>query len=164
MLPLSGDRKQYQFLHSEFRELQARISPDSRWVAYVSDRTGRREVYVTSFPVASAQTQISTNGGGFPVWSRDGRELFYLSADRSLMAVAVTAGNPFEAGIAKPLFDVRFSAFTSNTSRFDVAKDGRFLIPVEQQAASPLSCIARSRLVGACREPSAVRHFCRFWS
>jgi len=142
VLPLSGDRKQYQFLHSEFREMQARISPDSRWVAYVTNRTGRNEVYVTSFPIAGAQTQISTSGGSLPVWSQDGKELFYLGADRRLMAVAVKAGSPFEAGIAKPLFDVRFSASTANTSRFDVAKDGRFLIPVEPQATAPQAMIA----------------------
>lgn len=68
--------------------------------------------------------------------------MFYLGADRRLMAVAVKPGSRFEAGIAKPLFEVRFSASTGNTSRFDVARDGRFLIPVEQQAASPQSMIA----------------------
>jgi Tol biopolymer transport system component/predicted Ser/Thr protein kinase len=131
VMPLSGSAKPYQFLHSEFREIQARISPDSRWVAYVSDRTGREEVYVTSFPTAGSQTQISTTGGRFPTWSRDGRELFYLAPDRSLMAVSVKSAASFEAGIAKRLFEVPFANYGANTSRFDVSRDGRFLMPVE---------------------------------
>jgi len=142
VMPLSGSAKPYQFLHSEFREIQARISPDSRWVAYVSDRTGREEVYVTSFPTAGSQTQISTTGGRFPTWSRDGRELFYLAPDRSLMAVSVKSAASFEAGIAKRLFEVPFANYGANTSRFDVSRDGRFLMPVELDNGAKLSTIA----------------------
>jgi Tol biopolymer transport system component len=142
VLPLSGDGKPRQLLHSEFRETQARISPDSRWVAYATDRTTRNEVYVTSFPTAGAQTQISTAGGRFPVWSADGKELFYLAPDGSLMAVPVKPGSAFEAGVAKRLFGVHLAGFASNTSRFDVSKDGRFLIPVELGGSEPQSMIA----------------------
>jgi len=101
--------------------LQHVLSPDIRWLAYVTDRTGRNEVYVTSFPTAGAQTQLSTDGGTLPAWSPDGKELVYLGPDRKLMAAAVKAGSRLEAGIPKPLFEVRFSASTPNTSRFDVS-------------------------------------------
>jgi Tol biopolymer transport system component len=141
IFPLFGDRKQYQFLRSEFHEGLARISPDSRWMAYVSDRTGRNEVYVTSFPTAGAQTQISTDGGSFPAWSRDGKELFYLVRGRQLMAVAIKAGSQIEAGIPKPLFEVRFASSGANTSRLDVSKDGRFLIPVETESPGTQSLV-----------------------
>ena len=101
--------------------LQHVLSPDIRWLAYVTDRIGRNEVYVTSFPTAGAQTQLSTDGGTLPAWSPDGKELVYLGPDRKLMAAAVKAGSRLEAGIPKPLFEVRFSASTPNTSRFDVS-------------------------------------------
>jgi Tol biopolymer transport system component len=141
-MPVSSDAKPYQLLRSEFHEIQARISMDSHWVAYVSDRTGRPEVYVTSFPVSGAQTQISTAGGRFPAWSRDGRELYYLAPDRNLMAVGVKAAATFEAGIAKRLFQVNLFQFDLNTSRFDVSSDGRFLIPVALDIEAKQSMIA----------------------
>jgi hypothetical protein len=130
--PLFGDRQRsesdrrrhsaaFQFLPSELHKIQARISPDSRWLAYVTDRTGRNEVYVTSFPTAGAQTQISTGGGTLPAWSPDGKELFFLGPDRKLMAAAVKAGSRLEPGIPKPLLEVRFSASAPNTPRFDVS-------------------------------------------
>ena len=109
VFPLFGDRKQYQFLRSEFYESRARISPDSRWLDYTSDRTGRYEVYITSFPTAGAQTQVSTGGGVSPVWSRDGKELFYLANPRQVMAVAIRAGSHIEAGIPKLLFEANFA-------------------------------------------------------
>jgi serine/threonine protein kinase/WD40 repeat protein len=136
VFPLFGDGKQYQFLNSEFHETRARISPDSRWLAYVSDRTGRNEVYVTSFPAAGAQTQISTGGGSFPAWSGDGKQLFYLAGTRQLMAVAIKAGSRIEAGIPEFLFEVPFATTSGNSSRFDVAKDGRFLIPVDATSSA----------------------------
>jgi hypothetical protein len=142
VMPVSSDAKPYQFLRSEFREIQARISPDSHWVAYVSDRTGHKEVYVTSFPVSGAQTRISTAGGVAPVWSRDGRELYYVAPERDLMAVTVKAAASLEAGTPRLLFQVNLFRFDSNTSRFDVSKDGRFLIPVALDIEAKQSMIA----------------------
>jgi Tol biopolymer transport system component len=136
VFPLFGDRKQYRFLHSEFHERHARISPDSRWLAYATDRTGRDEVYVTSFPTAGAQTQVSTEGGTFPFWSRDGKELFYLSPSRQLMAAGVKLGREITAEIPKALFEVHYASSSGNTSRLDVSKDGRFLIPVEHDTST----------------------------
>ena len=111
-----------------------------------TNRTGRNEVYVTSFPTAGAQTQISTGGGSFPAWSRDGKDLFYLARTRqslwAVMAVAIKAGSRIDAGIPKPLFEVRFASSSGNSSRFDVSKDGRFLIPIEQDSSTTQSIVA----------------------
>ena len=67
------------------------FSPDGRWIAYESDESGRLEVYVQAFPLTSEKDRISTGGGTGPAWRKDGAELFYLAADRNLMAVPVRA-------------------------------------------------------------------------
>ena len=80
-----------------FNERSARLSPDGGWLAYVSDESGRDEVYVRRYPGPQGKTSISTNGGVAPVWSGDGRELFYISGNQ-MMAVSVETGDAFRAG------------------------------------------------------------------
>jgi Tol biopolymer transport system component/predicted Ser/Thr protein kinase len=134
VLPLSGDRKPFPYLNTEFNEHYAKLSPNGQWLAYVSDETKREEVYVQTFPAPGGKWQVSTNGGSRPVWSRDGKELFFIGPDQKLMAVevkndAVKGGAKFEAGVPKPLFVTHLlSGITFNTW-FDVSKDGRFIIP-----------------------------------
>jgi Tol biopolymer transport system component len=107
VLTLTGERKASTFLGTPFNEVQGRFSPNLRWVAYASDESGRFEVYVRPFPAASGQTQISIAGGTQPEWRRDGKELFYISADGKLTAVPVTTdGASFSAGTPRGLFDV----------------------------------------------------------
>ena len=107
VLTLTGERKASTFLGTPFNEAQARFSPNTRWVAYASDESGTFEVYVRPFPAASGQTQISIAGGTQPEWRRDGKELFYISADGKLTAVPVTTdGATFSAGTPRGLFDV----------------------------------------------------------
>jgi len=107
VLTLTGERKASTFLSTPFNEAQARFSPNTRWVAYASDESGTFEVYVRPFPPASGQTQISIAGGTQPEWRRDGKELFYISADGKLTAVPVTTnGTTFSAGTPRGLFDV----------------------------------------------------------
>src|ERR1700676_5576985 len=81
-------RKAEPFLRTPFNEGAARFSPDGRWLAYISDESGRFEVYVQSYPGPGGKWQISTEGGTEPVWTRNGRELFYRSGDK-MMAVDV---------------------------------------------------------------------------
>ena len=126
VVPLVGDGKPFPFLQTEFNEHHAKLSPNGRWLAYVSDETTQNEIYVQSFPTMGRKRQISRNGGRFPVWSRDGTQLFYFGDDQKMMAVQVTAGTSFEAGPPEALFDVRLSCCDI---WFDVTKDGRFLIP-----------------------------------
>ena len=127
VLPLFGDRKPFPYVAAGFQETYPRLSPDGRWLAYQSNESNRDEVYVLSFPQKGGKWLISTGGGIRPVWSRDGRELYYYSADGKIMAVPITPGARFQFGLPKPLFDVRLA--TASVS-FDVSADGRFLLPV----------------------------------
>jgi Tol biopolymer transport system component len=87
-----GDRKPFAYLQSQFDEQDGRFSPDGKWVAYVSNESGRDEIYVQSFPISGAKFQISSSGGSEPQWRNDGTELFYLAADGKLMAAPVKLG------------------------------------------------------------------------
>ncbi len=80
------------------------FSPDARFVAYQSNESGRPEIYVQSFPVATGKWQVSSSGGTDPAWRADGKQLYYRSADQKLMAVDIQAGESFKAGIPQPLF------------------------------------------------------------
>lgn len=93
-------------LQSSFNELGGRLSPDGRWMAYVSDETGTPEVYLTSFPDVRGKWRISTDGGNGPEWRHDGRELYYVSATHRLMAVSIRADQRPEIGVPAPLFEL----------------------------------------------------------
>jgi eukaryotic-like serine/threonine-protein kinase len=143
-LPLFGDRKPMPYLRGEANESKARFSPDGRWVAYVSDEDGRREVFLQSFPVPGGKLQISNAGGDQPMWRRDGKELFYLSADRKLMSVQVKGGSNLEAEAPRPLFDVAVPSSESGRNHYVVTGDGeRFLVNtlVEDAVRSPAAVV-----------------------
>ena len=89
--PLFGDRKPRPLLQSDFNEAQGQLSPNGRWLAYISDESGRWEVYIRRFPGLGDVRLISTAGGTRPRWRADGQEIFYLAADRTLMAVGLAA-------------------------------------------------------------------------
>jgi Tol biopolymer transport system component len=140
------DRKPFPFLQTQFQENHGVFSPDGNWMAYQSDESGRWEVYVQEFPgpgraeaeaptAAGGKWQISTAGGGYPTWRRDGKELFFIAPDRMLIAVAVKLraanGRPtFEAGVPETLFDTGVPSAGSYVGAFPYATaDGqRFLI------------------------------------
>jgi Tol biopolymer transport system component/predicted Ser/Thr protein kinase len=140
VLPLTGERRPFTFLASPFDEDAAMISPDGRWVAYVSEETGRKEVYVATFPQPTRRHRISTEGGTQPRWSRDGRELFFITRSRTIMATPFDSRtSELPAGPAQRLFDVMMHRqFSSNVPyRYDVAPDGRFLIAVRFSDEQP---------------------------
>jgi eukaryotic-like serine/threonine-protein kinase len=124
------EKKAEPWLSSSFAEKQSRLSPDGRWISYDSDESGRMEVYVRGFPPRGGKWRISTDGGSSSVWSRDGKELFYVSADSTLMSVPVTPGPTFEGGAPVPLFKLpRTLLSLSVVSQYDVSPDGqRFLM------------------------------------
>ncbi|HSA55391.1 MAG TPA: protein kinase [Gemmatimonadaceae bacterium] len=107
------------------------LSPDGRWIAYHSDETGQPEVFVRPFPNTNdAKEQISTGGGRAPLWSRDGRELFYLRADHTMMAVPVAAGAEWQRSEPRALFQLRSALAQLEPSYYapwDIAPDGRFI-------------------------------------
>ncbi len=138
-----GDRKPFPFLQTEFSESAPRFSPDPqgpRWIAYQSDESSQPEVYVQSFqPVAGAggKWQISTGGGTAPIWRRDGKELFYLAPDGTIMSVDIQAGSSFQAGVPRA-FPVRAPAFADALVRYDVTADGRrFLVVTAAEESGP---------------------------
>lgn len=104
VLPLTGKRQPYVLVDTPSAKAHARVSPDGRWLAYTSDETGKPQVYVTTFPTPGGRWRISTSGGLDPQWRGDGRELYYLATDHTLMAVTVADGRTFEAQIPEPLF------------------------------------------------------------
>jgi serine/threonine protein kinase len=128
VLPLFGEMKPYVVLQTEFNESHGRFSPDSRWLAYVSNESGRNEVYVQSFPPSGGKWQVSTTGGSQPHWRSDGKELFYMTPDRKLMAVDVNPQQSFEVGAPKLLFQTTVARYEA-PNRYAVSRDGqRFLI------------------------------------
>ncbi|PWT91666.1 MAG: hypothetical protein C5B55_07750 [Blastocatellia bacterium] len=133
LLSLSGEKRSTSWLQTNFIEAQARFSPNGRWIAYISNETGRFEVYVGSFPATGAKVPISVGGGSQPQWRADGRELYYYTPDRKLMAVEVNEeGATFKVGQARPLFEIRVASidlsFPGN-GYYTVTHDGkRFLV------------------------------------
>jgi len=127
-------REARPLIASPFNERNAEISPDGKLIAYQSDETGTMEIYVRPFPkVDDGKKQISNGGGIRPAWSRDGRHLFFLTGSfppASMNAVERRAGAPLDFGPVEVLFDTatyRGSTLLGRT--YDVAADGRFLMP-----------------------------------
>jgi Tol biopolymer transport system component len=147
VLPIAeGERKPRKYLASQFLDRNGVFSPDSRWVAYESEISGRAEIYVSPFPDAGAAPAVlvSKDGGSFPRWRRDGKELFYLSPDTKMMAVDVIVGPSFKVSAPKALFDVPDFTYGSDVARtWDVSADGqRFLVDAtEQHAVPPLTVV-----------------------
>jgi len=147
VLPLSpeqagGDHKHFPYVQDQFNEVGPSLSPNGQWLAYASDETGRYEIYVQTFPKVGGKWPVSINGGTVPVWSRDGKELYFIGGDGKLMAVDVKGGpeGAFEPGAPKALFDPHFGGTVRD--RFDVSKDGRFLIPAAiGQAGGPITVV-----------------------
>jgi len=130
LVPLTGERKPRPLLDGDRAVSSAGISPDGKWLAYASGWSGRRDVYVTSFPAGVGKWQISSEGGDNPVWRADGKELFYFSSDR-LVAVDVNPSTDrFDAGPERMLFAVHVPAATLGTrSTYAVTADGqKFLV------------------------------------
>jgi Tol biopolymer transport system component len=126
-----ADRKPVPFLQTSFNEMHGQVSPDGRWLAYASDESGTWEVYVQTFPEPGAKRTISIGGGAEPQWRRDGRELYYLAPEGTLMAVAVSSTHDvFDAGRAVPLFQARIPAdILAFRNHYAPSHDGqRFLV------------------------------------
>jgi serine/threonine protein kinase len=134
LLPLQGEQKATQFLGTPFTESQGRFSPDSRYVAYVSNESGKNEVYVRSFSSdgkAGGQQMISRGGGSQPLWRRDGKELFYISADSKVMAVPLSTTPTFRrVGTPVALFTAPIygGGRNINTHRWAAMPDGQKFI------------------------------------
>ncbi len=129
-LVAGNEGKPALFLQTRFEETLGRLSPNGRWMAYVSNDSGRDEVYVRPFPPSAGIWQISTAGGTEPRWRRNGTELYYRAADQRLMAVDVKTQSLFDHGEPRVLFPTRMSR--SGIWNYDVTPDGqRFVISLD---------------------------------
>jgi eukaryotic-like serine/threonine-protein kinase len=138
MLRMS-DHKEQPFVETGVVTGAPEFSPDGHWLVYVSDESGRREVYVRSYPGPGGKWQISSGGGTEPVWNRNGRELFYRSGD-NMLAVEISTQPAFAAGKPRMLFQAPYLSSPVTFPNYDVSPDGqRFLMlkPVEQAQAAP---------------------------
>ena len=147
-LTMEGEHKATVFLQTEFQEFRGRLSPDGRWLAYVSNPSGQVEIYVRPFPASpdrTGQWLVSNGGGVLPLWRRDGKELFYRGPGGAVMVVDVTPGAVFKSGQAKQLFQVQATNVNGLGYNWDVSADGqRFLINTtggENAAQEPITLV-----------------------
>jgi len=155
VLPMFGDRKPTPFLEEPVIETQGQFSPDGRWLAYTLRDTGQLgtghfEVYVTPFPDKSDKWRISTAGGSLPRWNRNGKEIFYLAPDNTLVATPVNGQTSrFEVGTGRALFKMNPRPFVQLDSfPYDVTRDGqRFLVNtfVEDSTSAAITLIVNWR-------------------
>jgi eukaryotic-like serine/threonine-protein kinase len=130
-MPLSGKRTPRMLVDTPFTEDEVHVSPDGRWVAFHADESGRWEVYVAAFPTFTSKRQISSGGGVEPQWRADGRELFYLAPDSSMMSVRVEARPEFTASPPTRLFATNIAP-DPNVPRYAVTADGRRFLGLER--------------------------------
>jgi hypothetical protein len=146
-LPLTADGKMQEgaaptpYLKTRFNESQARFSPEPspRWVSYVSDESGRPEVYVDAFPEPRGKKRISTSGGQFPKWGADGRELFYVSPENKLMAVSLKQGSDaLEPSAPRELFPLPMRSTLAGAT-YEPSRDGKRLLVLTSPEAAQQS-------------------------
>jgi eukaryotic-like serine/threonine-protein kinase len=138
MVRLTGDRTPRELIPSA---TDGKISPDGRWIAYQTTDSGQLEVFATPFPGPGPRIPVSAGGGGSPLWSRDGRELFYTKGDK-MMAVNVTAGATLSVSAPRMLFEGRYRPNLNTITPFDVSLDGRRFLRVQQvQPERPITRI-----------------------
>jgi len=142
VLSPEGDGNPQEFLVNEFYERHPMFSPDGRWIAFTSDRSGQDEIYVTAYPDKGGVVQISTNGGTQPLWARDGKELFYRNGDK-LVAVSVQTEPTFKAETPVFLFEgTYFHGPFNRTSNYDISLDGqRFLMIKEERGIAQIHVV-----------------------
>ncbi len=133
-VPVAGDRIAQQLVDTPYVEDQTALRSDGRMIAYNSDESGRWEVYLASFPDFTQKRQVSLAGGMQPRWRRDGRELFFLAADGTMMAAEVAADGPPMSGLPVALFKSRLSP-SSNVPQYDVSADGSRFLVIEPEGA-----------------------------
>ena len=142
----SGDGAPVPLAASPFTEIEPALSPDGRWLAYVSNESGTNEVFVRPFPdAATARFQVSNGGGAEPLWSSDGRELFFLDGRQWLVAAQIRAAGGFGVSGLRPLLDASAFVHAGFHQSYGVARDGRsfLMLRIRQLAASRAPLVVR---------------------
>jgi serine/threonine-protein kinase len=155
--PLEGDRKPRPWLQTRFDDTVPEFSPDGKWIAYVSNESGRYEIYVQPYPGPGGKWLISTEGGEQPLWNPNGKELFYRIGDKE-MAVEITTAPAFNAGTPKVLFEGHYERQTGPGPNYSISPDGqRFLmVKAAEQQDSPATQI--NVVLNWFEEPPAPQH------
>ncbi len=142
-MPTFGDRKPFPVVQGRFSVSQPSLSPDGRWLAYLSTESGQPQVYAQTFPHGSERWQVSAAGGDWPLWSRNGKELFYISADDKVVSASITeAGSRLIIGKDRPLFQT--NALIGPGWPYDVSADGKKFVVANQkqaQTSQPLTLV-----------------------
>jgi serine/threonine-protein kinase len=156
MAPLDDPTRVTALVQTPAYEGGARISPDGRWLVYVSNESGRNEVYVRPFLGQEGRRQVSTEGGSQPAWHPSGREIFYRIGDR-MMAVEVTpAGGGLQLAPPRQLFERAYAYGAGITiSNYDVARDGRFLMVRDDTTVGRLRVVLNWKANAAAAEAPA---------
>ena len=136
---IDGATPSNPLFETPFIERNAALSPDGRWLAFDSNRSGRFEVYVRPFPnVDGGQWQISGEGGAGPIWARSGRELFYVAGDATMMSVSVRTDSEFVPAVPVRLFDASpyYYVGAGPGGTYDISPDGRRFLMVKNLPAT----------------------------
>ena len=131
------DHKTQPFLVTPSDEMLPRFSPDARWIAYQSNESGQSEVYVQPFPGPGGKHLISTDGGAIPLWSRDGKQLFYLNGDKLMEADVTATTTAFSVSKPQALFEGRYATDPTGIGPFDVSPDGRRFLRIQPTELDP---------------------------
>jgi hypothetical protein len=133
----SADGKTRRFLGGPGRKRSGRFSPDGKWLAFVNDETGEYQVYVTAYPGPGPTVVVSTKGGLSPIWSADGRELFFRLGSK-MLAARMSSAQPLSFSAPVELFDGPYTLDLMGHQREDVAPDGRRFLMVENSDDFPI--------------------------
>lgn len=117
-------------LKTDYEKDEPAVSPDGRWIVYQTNQTGRWEVYLAAYPSFEQRRQISSNAGVQPKWSQDGKEIFYLSMDGTMMSVPVTSPGSGETGTPKPLFRTNILVYPTR-DQYAVLDNGKRFLALE---------------------------------
>ena len=132
VLPLEEERKPQEFLVTEFNERHPMFSPNGRWIAFTSNRSGQDEIYVKPYPTQGGLVQISPDGGREPVWARDGIELFYRNGNQ-MMGVSVQTESSFTAERPRLVFEGSYIPSQFDwASNYDISPDGKQFLMIKQ--------------------------------
>lgn len=141
-LRLEPGAKPEPLLHTEYAKDEPEVSPDGRWIVYTANQTGRWEIYLAAFPAFDRRRQISSNGGVQPKWSKDGKEIFYLSLDGALMGVPITDPATSETAAPKALFRPKIAVYPTRDQYAVIGNGQRFLfLESLESGAEPIHVI-----------------------
>jgi serine/threonine-protein kinase len=135
LLRLNDEREAKPFLNSSFDESAPRFSPDGRWISYVSNESGRDEVFLRSLTASPRKEQLSKSGGTEPVWARDGKEVFYRAGNR-MMAVSVGDGRAIRGAQPRALFEGEFEKGSTDSANYDITPDNQRFVMIGGRATA----------------------------